>query len=90
MRKPIIVGNWKLNKTIKEAIDLVTLLKRSITDTQHADVVVCPPFTALSDVSEVLLESEIGLGAQDVFGKRRALSPAKFPAPCSKTRAPAT
>lgn len=67
MRKPIIAGNWKLNKTLKEAIDLVTMLKRLITDTQYADVVVCPPFTALSDVSEVLLESEIGLGAQDVY-----------------------
>lgn len=67
MRKPIIAGNWKLNKTIKESIDLVTLLKRYITDTQYADVVVCPPFTALSAVSELLLESEIGLGAQDVY-----------------------
>ena len=67
MRKPIIAGNWKLNKTIKEAIELVTMLKRLITDTQHVDVVVCPTFTALSDVSEILMESEIGLGAQDVY-----------------------
>lgn len=71
MRKPIIAGNWKLNKTIKEAIDLVTMLKRFINDTQHTDVVVCPPFTALSSVSEVLLESDIRLGAQDVYWEEK-------------------
>ncbi len=67
MRKPIIAGNWKLNKTIKEAVDLVTLLKRAIRDTQSVDIVVCPPFTALSQVSEILLESDIRLGAQDLY-----------------------
>ncbi len=70
-RRPILAGNWKLNKTIKEAIELVTLLKRQITDFQHVDVVVCPPFTALSEVSEILLESEIALGAQDVYWEER-------------------
>ncbi len=71
MRKPIIAGNWKLNKTIKEAIELVTLLKRLITETQAVEVVVCPPFTALSDISEILLESEIRLGAQDVYWEEK-------------------
>lgn len=67
MRKPVIAGNWKLNKTIKEAIELVTLLKRMITDFQNVEVVVCPPFTALSELSEILIESEIKLGAQDIY-----------------------
>jgi len=66
-RKPLIAGNWKLNNTIKEAIELVTLLKRKLTDLQGVDVVVCPPFTALSDVSELLIESDIRLGAQDLY-----------------------
>ena len=66
-RKTMIAGNWKLNKTIREAIDLVTLLKRQISDPQNVDVVVCPPYTALSDVAELLNESEIGLGAQDLY-----------------------
>ena len=70
-RKPIIAGNWKLNKTIKEAIELVTLLKRLIQDTQSVDVVVCPVYTALSDVSEVLIESEIKLGAQDLYWEEK-------------------
>lgn len=71
MRKPLIAGNWKLNKSIKEAIELVTLLKRMITSTQHVDVVVCPVFTALSDVSEVIRESDIKLGAQDVYWEEK-------------------
>ncbi len=67
MRKPLLAGNWKLNKTIKEAVALVTLLKRQISDFQHVDVVVCPPLTALSDVAEVLMDSEIQLGAQNIY-----------------------
>ena len=71
MRKPILAGNWKLNKTIKEAIEFTTLLKRLVTETQHVDVVICPPYTALSDLSEILLESEIKLGAQDVYWEEK-------------------
>ncbi len=67
MRKIIIAGNWKLNKTPREAIELVTALKRELADNTDVDAVVCPPFTALSDVSDVLNESNIGLGAQNVY-----------------------
>lgn len=67
MRKPIIAGNWKLNNTIQEAVDLVTMLKRDLTDVTQADVVVCPVFPALVPVADILLESNIGLGAQDVY-----------------------
>lgn len=70
-RKPVIAGNWKLNKTIKEAIELVTLLKRRLDDIQNVEVVVCPPYTALSDVSEILMESNIRLGAQDVYWEEK-------------------
>ncbi|OIO38670.1 MAG: triose-phosphate isomerase [Candidatus Omnitrophica bacterium CG1_02_46_14] len=68
----MIAGNWKLNKTIREAIELVTLLKRQISDCQNIDVVICPPYTALSSVAEILLESsEIGLGAQDLYWEEK-------------------
>lgn len=67
MRKTLIAGNWKMYKTIKEAIELVNSLKRELTDLDEVDVVVCPPFTTLSDVSDILLDSTIGLGAQDVY-----------------------
>ena len=67
MRKKIIAGNWKLNKTSLEAIDLVNALKRELVDVQTVDIVICPPFTALSEVNDVLNESNIALGAQDVY-----------------------
>ncbi len=67
MRKIIIAGNWKLNKTSMEAIELANAIKRGLVDINAVDIVVCPPFTALFDVKEVLLESNIVLGAQNVF-----------------------
>lgn len=56
-------------KTISEAIELVNGLKRQLdpADLQSCDVLVCPAFTALSEVSEILTDSEIKLGAQDLY-----------------------
>ena len=70
-RKPILAANWKLNKTIKEAVDFVTAFKRLVFDAQNVDIVICPVFTALSEVSELLIESNIKLGAQDVFWEEK-------------------
>jgi len=67
MRKPVIAGNWKMNKTIKEAIELVNNLKRELVDIQGAEVIVCPAYTALSDISDLLVDSNISLGAQNVY-----------------------
>ncbi|MBU1998051.1 MAG: triose-phosphate isomerase, partial [Candidatus Omnitrophica bacterium] len=66
MRKTIIAGNWKMYKTIPEAIELVNGLKRSLYDLD-LDIVVCPAYTALSEVAEVIAESDIKLGAQDLY-----------------------
>ena len=72
IRRIMIAGNWKLNKTIREAIELVTLLKRQMGDLQNVDVVVCPPYTALSDIAEILAEeSDIQLGAQDLYWEEK-------------------
>lgn len=65
MRKFIIAGNWKMYKTIGEAIELTNGLKRELVDLNGVDIVVCPPFTALTETSEVLAESNIGIGAQN-------------------------
>lgn len=69
MRKTIIAGNWKMYKTIPEAIELANGLKREFfkLDSETIDIVLCPAFTALSEVSEVLAESGIRLGAQDLY-----------------------
>ena len=66
IRKIIIAGNWKMNKTTIEAIDLVNLLKRSLYDVSEVEIVVCPPFTSLSDINDILTDSNIKLGAQNL------------------------
>lgn len=65
-RKLIIAGNWKMNKTVAEAVDLVSDLKRELAAVKEVDVVVCPPYTALSDVSKIVLDGNIRLGAQNM------------------------
>lgn len=65
-RKLIIAGNWKMNKTVAEAMDLVAGLKRDLGNVKEVDIVVCPPFTALSEVSKAVLDSNIRLGAQNM------------------------
>ncbi len=65
-RKLIIAGNWKMNKTVAEALALVAGIKRELKDVKEVDIVVCPPFTALSDVSKAILDSNIRLGAQNM------------------------
>jgi triosephosphate isomerase len=65
-RKLIIAGNWKMNKTVAEAADLVRGLKIELANIKEVDMVVCPPFTALSEVSKAILDSNLRLGAQNM------------------------
>jgi triosephosphate isomerase len=65
-RKLIIAGNWKMNKTVAEALDLVRGLKLELAGVKEVDLVVCPPFTALSEVSRAVLDSNLRLGAQNM------------------------
>src|SRR6266404_5685487 len=65
-RKLIIAGNWKMNKTVAEALDLVKGLKRELANIKEVDIVVCPPFTALCDVSRAVINTNIRLGAQNM------------------------
>ena len=65
-RKLIIAGNWKMNKTVAEARDLVQGFKRELSSIKEIDIVVCPPFTALSEVHKAVLDSNIRLGAQNM------------------------
>src|SRR5580704_2608436 len=65
-RTLIIAGNWKMHKTVAEALDLVRDLKLDLANIKEADIVICPPFTALSEVSKVILNSNLRLGAQNM------------------------
>lgn len=65
-RRLIIAGNWKMNKTAAEALDLVSGLKRELANVKEVDVVICPPFTALAEVSKAIVDSNLRLGAQNM------------------------
>lgn len=65
MRKPIIVGNWKMNCTIPEALELVKMLRLSVSEVRGREVVVAPSFVALSSVSRALVGSNMTMSAQN-------------------------
>ncbi len=65
MRKPIIAGNWKMNKTATEAVKLINELK-PLVERAKPEVVVCVPYTALWAAGEALEGSKIKLGAENV------------------------
>ena len=66
MRRTIIAGNWKLNKTSQEATELVKELLNLVSDARDVDIVVCPPFTALESVAWILGDGPVKIGAQNV------------------------
>jgi triosephosphate isomerase len=65
MRKPVIAGNWKMNKDIKEAAELINGLKDKVKDAK-CEVIVCPPFIDLPAVVEAAKGTNIKVGAQNM------------------------
>lgn len=65
MRKPIIAGNWKMHKTIAEAVEFVNEIKGKINNTD-VEAVICAPFTLLKDLKEATKGTPIKIGAQNM------------------------
>jgi len=70
-RIPFVAGNWKMNKTVAEARDLVIKLSASLREVANVEKVICPPFTSLSALSAMLEGSDIGLGAQNMHWEEK-------------------
>lgn len=70
MRIPLIAGNWKMNMTIPQARELVISLLPNITH-DEVEVVLAPPFTALYSVRELIKDTKVNLGAQDLFWEEK-------------------
>jgi triosephosphate isomerase len=66
MRKKLIAGNWKMNKTPIDAIPLVKDIVAASANVHNVDVVICPPFTALESVARALEGSAVKMGAQNM------------------------
>src|SRR5438105_925225 len=69
-RQPLIVGNWKMHKTVAEAVELATAVKNAIAPVVRKDpveVVVAPPYTALHPLAKILHGTSVLLGAQNCY-----------------------
>ena len=67
MRLPIIAGNWKMNTTVEQAVELVQEMKDTLHAIEGVEKVLCPPFISLSAVSGLIAGSSIKLGAQNLY-----------------------
>src|SRR5258705_1895654 len=70
MRIPFIAGNWKMFKTVHEAVVFVKELRSAVKDVADVEMVVAPPFTAVHAVAEAARNSNIGVAAEDVYWER--------------------
>src|SRR3972149_1499454 len=70
-RMPFVAGNWKMNRTVAEARDLVLKLSVPLREGATVEKVLCPPFTSLPALSAMLEGSDIGLGAQDMHWEEK-------------------
>ena len=71
MRTPLIAGNWKMNTTVSEAVELVHRMLGELNQIRNVEKVFCPPFISLTAVAEILEGSSIKLGAQNMYFKDR-------------------
>ncbi|MCK5010593.1 MAG: triose-phosphate isomerase, partial [Deltaproteobacteria bacterium] len=67
MRKPLIAGNWKMNKNSAESVELVSQLREMVSDVKEVEIVIAPPYTALGSVAGAIKGSNIFLSAQNIF-----------------------
>ncbi|HEY78124.1 MAG TPA: triose-phosphate isomerase [Dehalococcoidia bacterium] len=67
MRVPLIAGNWKMNTTVDEAIELVIELRQGLDEIADVEKALCPPFVSLATVRELIKGTSIKLGAQNVY-----------------------
>ena len=70
MVKPLIAANWKMYKTVNEALQYLSAFKPLVQSATDVDIALCPPFTALAHVGHELQESNIRMGAQNMFYER--------------------
>lgn len=83
--KPFIAGNWKMYKTLPEAIELAKALKKASAELEDSELVVIPPFTALSEVRKAIEGSMIQLGAQNLFWEKEGAFTGEVSAPMLKS-----
>jgi len=71
MRLPVIAGNWKMNTTVSEAVELVKAMRAGLDETGNVEKIICPPFVSLAAIREIIKGSSIELGAQNLFHEEK-------------------
>jgi len=71
MRRACVAGNWKMNKSVQESLSLVKELVPGLGSIENVDSVICPPFIALAKVSDLVKNSKIELGAQNLYWEEK-------------------
>ena len=71
MRRACVAGNWKMNKSVQESLSLVKELVPGLDSIENVDSVICPPFIALAKVSDLVKNSKIELGAQNLYWEEK-------------------
>lgn len=66
MRTPFVAGNWKMNKTVAEARELVSVMGKELKNVKGVEKVLCPPFMSLVAVANLIGGTDLGLGAQNM------------------------
>lgn len=70
-RIAVVAGNWKMNKTVAEACDLVSTIKTKLQEIPNVEKVLCPPFISIPALHELIQDSDIGLGAQNLYWEEK-------------------
>ncbi len=83
-RIPLVVGNWKMNGTLTQAAALAKRILKGLPPSPDVEVVLCPPFTALSTVAEIVKASPIALGAQNLHWELQGAFTGEISAPMLK------
>ena len=89
-RRRVIAGNWKMYKTLAETRAFFSAFCPQVANAQHCDIVVAPPFTAISTAVDSAKGTNVAIAARTFRGAKKALSPAKFPRTCWSRPAVAT
>jgi len=86
MRRKVIAGNWKMNNDLQQSISLVIEIKNLLTNkNNNCDIVICPPFTSLNEVKNLIEGSIIKLGAQNMFYEDSGAFTGEISAPMLKS-----
>ena len=71
MRIPFVAANWKMHKTVREALAYATTFREQVGESPGVEIVIAPPFTALHAVAAALVDTSVGIAGQDLHWERQ-------------------